>query len=200
MNEQSNTASNKASNIPTGSLNNTPITIDGEKHQCSYCQKTKNLFHCGSCKTHVCKSCAQILPEDAFFYLDQKTELQNEKIFCSSCFENQISNELNQYDQDVENAKNIDLFFKSQSKETRLIRRTEKPLTVSECEDREETLMRLAFKAAKLNYNTLVDVDLVSEKVRMGSYQTLKWKATGIPVNMNERQVVKDRSIWQNPN
>jgi hypothetical protein len=82
-------------------------------------------------------------------------------------------------------AKEVMVFFKTQSEETRLIRRVEKPFQVSDCVDRDEVIMRLAFLAAENNFNALVDVSVLSEKVRNEGYQTTKWKGTGVPVQLD---------------
>jgi hypothetical protein len=100
----------------------------------------------------------------------------------------------------MEKARNILVFMKKQGKETRLIRRLEDPVRVLNCPDHDQTLMRLAFFAAQKNYNAIIDVDLVCEKVRTGSYQTLKWSGTGIPAHVDDDKLLKDRSLWQNPN
>jgi hypothetical protein len=57
--------------------------------------------------------------------------------------------------------------------------------------DRDEALLRLAFFAAQGNYNSLVDVELTSEKVRNGGYQTLKWRGVGVPVHVNKKRLFR---------
>jgi hypothetical protein len=100
----------------------------------------------------------------------------------------------------MEAAKEILVYEKSQGKETRLIKRIAKPVSVDHCADRNETILRLAFQAALAGYNGIIDVDLKSEKVRDGSYQTTRWSGTGVPTNIESRRIVRDRSIWSNPN
>lgn len=108
--------------------------------------------------------------------------------------------QLNQYDELMEKAKNTLVYEKTQGKETRLIKRIEKPVYVKDCPDRAETMLRLAFFAAQAGYNAIIDVDLVPTKIRTGSYQTTNWSGSGIPAQVNTGRLVKDRSIWQNPN
>ena len=65
----------------------------------------------------------------------------------------------------MERAKNVQVFFKKQSKETRLVKRPErKPFRIEKCADEQETVMRMAFLAAQANYNALIEVDLTYEK------------------------------------
>lgn len=100
----------------------------------------------------------------------------------------------------MERAKDVQVFFKTQGKETRLIKRLEEPYEVLDCNDEDETVMRLAFLAAKNNFNSIIDVDLKYEKIRINGYQTHKWSASAVPANIQEKNLLKDRSIWSNPN
>lgn len=85
----------------------------------------------------------------------------------------------------MERAKNLTVFFTADSKRTRNFSRKEKPIKVKDCTDREETLLRLAFLAVHANFNALIDVDIVSQKIRHGTYQTTQYSGTAIPVNLN---------------
>lgn len=114
-----------------------------------------------------------LLPED----------LKN-KTFCFNCYNQGISDRLIHYAEIVEKAKKVDVFSKIQSRETRRIKRSEPPVTVIDCEDREETLLRLAFLAADKGYSTIVDVDLKSKKIGEGkTYKRVVWSGSGIPVD-----------------
>ncbi len=168
--------------------------------KCYICAKTKNLMECECCHSSVCKSCAEILPEDAFSFADTQTDLLTKKIFCNPCFNQEIQEPLNAYNEILDKAKDVNIYFDHQGKETRLMKRKEKSISIPDCADKEEILMRLAFKAAEKGFNTVLDVKVVGEKIRMGTYQTTKYKATGVPTQLEERLIVKDRSIWQNPN
>ena len=82
--------------------------------------------------------------------------------------------------------KSVFVFFKTQSKETRMMSRKEIQVKVENCPDREETLMRLAFLAAFGGFNTLIDVELNSEKVRnSSSYQTSNWSGSAKPTTID---------------
>lgn len=100
----------------------------------------------------------------------------------------------------MELAKDIDVFYKQQSKETRLLQRRHELLKVQGCQDEQETLMRLAFLAAQAGFNGLIDVEVVGKKVRSGSYQTTTWSGTGLPTQVKKEKLLRDRSLWQNPN
>ena len=89
----------------------------------------------------------------------------------------------------LEQAKNVAMFYKDQGKETRRMSRVEKPLTVDNCLDKNDMILRLAFRAIEAGFNTLVDVDLVSQKVRNGNYQHLVWSGTAVPVSLEPEKL-----------
>lgn len=104
------------------------------------------------------------------------------------------------YFETLETAKNINIFFKNQGKETRLIPRKERPLHIEACDDREDVIMKLAFHAALSGFDSVIDIELKSEKVRNGSYQKLIWRGSGVPANSKGKIITTDKSIWDNPN
>lgn len=120
--------------------------------------------------------------------------------YCGACYTTKVLPALDSYAQTLEQAKEILVYTKSQGKETRFIRRTEKPVRVEKCNDYDEIILRLAFFAAQAGFNAIIDVDIRSEKIRTGGYQTTLWSGVGTPANVQNHQLVKDRSIWQNPN
>lgn len=153
---------------------------------CSVCQKPKAGLDCGICKEHVCKSCAQFLADDDFAFLSESERTFAPGSYCAPCFDDKISPAKSEYDDLMERAKDINVYFKNQSKETRLIRRHREILRVKDCDDRDETVMRLAFQAAAKGFNALVDVEVESEKVSKGGrYQTSKWNGTGLAANID---------------
>lgn len=105
------------------------------------------------------------------------------------CFEARVGPELDQYAGKMELAKNVNVFFSSQSKESRFVRRTEKPIRVEGCLDRDDAVLRLAFLAVEGGKNTIVDVCLTSSKIRDGSYQTSEWAGVAIPAQVEEAQL-----------
>ncbi len=171
-----------------------------EKEKCITCGKSKALLNCGICTVFVCKHCAQIIEEDAFSFLDvQKPEMLH-TTFCNTCFDEKIAPDLADYQQTMEAAKNIEVYFKDQGKETRLMKRIDVVFKIVDCPDRNEAIMRLAFKTVKMGFNSVIDVDIIGKKVKMGAYQTHSYQATGVPSNIHSNNVVYDRSIWQSRN
>ena len=156
---------------------------------CICCQKTKSLLECGLCKSEVCKYCAQIMPEGSFSFMPDAPDELKHSVYCGPCFVTNIEEKWNDYQATMEKAKNINVFMDDQGKETRLIKRKERPYKIVDCKDHDEAMMRLAFHAVQSGYNTLVDVSLTSKKVRVNGYQTLIWAGSGVPVTVAPRRM-----------
>lgn len=171
-----------------------------EKVICSVCQKPKAKLDCGICHSPLCKNCAQFLAEDTFSFLKKIPEVLKQSIYCPPCFTENVEQPLAEYNATMIKAKEILIFTKSQGKETRFIKRLEDPIVLKNFPDHDELLMRMAFKAVQMDYNAIVDVDLTSEKVRTGAYQTQTWTGTGIPAFVDDNKLIKDRSFSSQPN
>jgi len=148
----------------------------------------------------LCKGCAQFVDEESFSFLKSIPAELGHSVYCGPCFDQQVAPEMAKYQEILDRAKDILVYEKTQGKETRYIKRLADPVLVADCADHDETILRLAFFAAKENYNALVDVDLRSKKVKVGGYQTTIWSGSGVPAQVDASRLVKDRSIWQNPN
>jgi hypothetical protein len=171
-----------------------------EKVACSTCFKPKANLECACCHEPVCKNCAQFLEENRFSFLATVPEILQGSIFCPVCFDSKIQPEIQAYEADIERAREVIVFFKKQTKETRHVKRLEQPVVVEHCPDREETLLRLAYFAIKAGFQSLVDVEISSVKIRSGSRQFSDWSGTGVPADVDLSKIPKDRSIRFNPN
>lgn len=139
------------------------------------------------------------MPETAFQFLVNRPKELSHNTYCTVCFDQHVSSALTNYEATLSQAQEILVFDKTQGKETRFVKRLEKPISV-EGVDEHDVTMRLAFIAVEKKYNALVDVDIKAVKVRDGSYQTMAYSAKAIPANVNDRKLMKDRSLWSDPN
>jgi hypothetical protein len=146
----------------------------------------KRNLQCLSCQCELHKSEAQFVDEMTFAFYLKLPEGVQEGVYCAQCFDLKISSEIATYNEKLERAKNVNVFFATQSKESRFVRRIEKPVRVENCTDRDETVLRLAFLAVEANKNSIVDVDLKSTKVKNGRWQTSIWSGQGIPADISE--------------
>lgn len=151
------------------------------KPQCCVCQKPKATLVCGLCENPVCKYCAQYTDEKQFSFLPSIPEELNHTTYCGPCYDLKIEPEIVKYEATMTEARNnISVFYTTDSKETRVFKRKDKPVSVDNCIDREEVLLRLAFLAAHEKYNAIIDVDVVAKKIRSGTYQTTKYSGSAI--------------------
>lgn len=158
---------------------------------CISCQTTKAHLQCGLCAGALCKSCAQFVAEGAFSFLQETPSELDHNAYCMTCYESKVAPALENYAVIMENAKNILVFFKTQGKETRLMKRLHKPVKTENCADRDEVILRLAFQAAELGCNAIINVDLASEKVINGRWQTSIWKGNGIPTQVDAEKLAR---------
>jgi hypothetical protein len=171
-----------------------------EKALCETCRSAKTALKCGLCDEPSCKSCAHLFDEDAFSFLPKVPAHLCKGVYCHTCFQAKVAADVEAYEQMMERARKIDVYMIDQGKETRLIRREGDPYVIKECADRDELILRLAFRAALDGFTTLVEVDVVGKKVRDGSYQKVIYSGSGIPANARAKQIIKDKSFRSDPN
>ena len=156
------------------------------KTQCSTCLEPKATLQCKVCSTPQCKKCVQVVGDERLTYLDEAVPklLKGGGVFCNSCFEKDIAPTLNDYDQIMERAKQVFVFFEKEGKETRLIRRSERKFNVAG-EDESDIVLKLAFLAAKSGFNAVVDIAVKGEKRRDGSYKLMTWTGSGTAAHVD---------------
>ncbi len=156
---------------------------------CKTCRKPKANFDCGICHEHTCKSCTQFLAEGTFSFLPKiPTELTFSS-YCVNCFDDKVSVPLADYEALMEKAKNVMMFTKDQTKMTGHLKRKEDPISIQDCEDEEEVILRLAFLAAKEGFNCILDVNIKSRKIISGSHKKTIFSATAIPITIEPSAV-----------
>lgn len=160
-----------------------------ESTVCAACRSPKGAFKCGICKSRLCKKCTQPLEAGSFSFLHPLPEELAHTIYCGPCRVTKVDSALAQYEDTLAKAKAIYVFSKGQEEESRYVGRSEKPLQVSGCADRAEALMRIAFTAADLGFNCLVDVAVTGKSVRNHAYENSVWDAKGIPAHVDGKRV-----------
>lgn len=155
---------------------------------CSVCLTAKGNLSCGHCDLQICKACAEFLADDDFAFMPKVNDILTKSAYCPNCFDIHVRPDLDIYNELLEKAKNFPVYSKTQSKETRLMRRNRPKLVASDCEDKEEALLKLAFLAVYETCTAIVDVEVISKKVRNHAYQTLTWEASGMPIKLDKHQ------------
>lgn len=156
---------------------------------CKSCRKPKAPYICGVCEEHVCKACTQFLSEENFSFLKVIPPELKHNSYCPQCFDEKVSGPLADYEETLEKAREIFIFSKDQTKQTRLVQRKEAPYSVENCEDQEEAVMKMSFWAVKAGFNALVDLQYQHKKIIVGSHKKTIWSATAIPVTIDPKRI-----------
>jgi hypothetical protein len=103
--------------------------------------------------------------------------------YCGPCYDEKVAPALASYASAMEQARELGVFYKNE-RNLPAHRPLNKMVKVENCPDRKETLLRLAFFAAEQSCNALVNVELISKKVRNAGYQKTIWSGTGFPAHV----------------
>lgn len=165
---------------------------------CSSCRlpsaSLKKGYHCGLCKAVLCRECVQFRDEEAFVYQKVVEEELMHDSYCGSCYDLIVAPAIETYVEILIRAKQVYIFTKK-NKRIPLIRRSNHKLSHQDCPDKQEVLLHLAFAAAADSFNALVDVELVSTKIRNGGHQKLHWAATAYPAQINPSRLESEYPI-----
>ncbi len=162
------------------------------EHICHVCQRPKADLCCGLCARTVCKKCSQKVRPDTFPFLNPRPEELSHRLYCGICFDEKVAPALEAYEREANLARNVIVYYRKQGEETRFMKRKEKPLKVEGLSDRSDALMQLAYQAVRAGFNSLIDVEITSEKKRDAGYQTTLWKGIGVPTQLDEAKLPKN--------
>jgi hypothetical protein len=160
---------------------------------CISCRKTlandRADTECGVCGEGVCRKCRLFLAEGAFPFADRLPVELKHTYYCGGCFDQHVEPFRERYDEQMEQAKQVNVIYKESKSTIRVLRKADRRLQVTDCPDRDETILRLAFGAARAGFNTLIDVEVSSRKVRNEGYQTSSWSGSGVPAEIKSREL-----------
>jgi uncharacterized protein YbjQ (UPF0145 family) len=83
------------------------------------------------------------------------------------------------YEQKMAEAKGVYIFFTTQKRPLPILSKESEQIRIDNCEDRDETILRLAFQAVEAGCNAVVETDVISVKVRNAGWQKSAWKGSG---------------------
>jgi len=157
---------------------------------CISCRRSKkNSVSCGVCNETVCKDCDTFIESSSFSFLKTIPEILTHRHYCANCFEAHVQAALEAYNETMEQARKIYVFFTTQRRALPILKKAKLVESVTNCEDRDETILRLAFFAAQEGYNALIETDVTSTKIRNGGHQKTIWKGSGIPAQVDAEKL-----------
>jgi hypothetical protein len=112
-------------------------------------------------------------------------EVLGHPVYCGACHDSEVLPLEEEYRETLERAKDVFVFFKTQRKEIPLTKRSKLQYRIEACKDRDETIFRLAFFAARDGFNAIIETEVSSRKVRNEGYQTSIWSGTAVPASVD---------------
>lgn len=150
--------------------------------KCSICKENPALGTCGICKARVCKVCDQYVRADSFDFAE-KTPLEfTQGHYCAPCYGEKLEPALANYAEILEKARKVFIFHADNPLPRSLIKKSNKGISVPQCLDKDETYLRLGFRAVEKGFNAVVEV-----KVERSTPRKF-WSGQGTPAHVNEKQ------------
>jgi len=175
----------------------TKIVSQPSEDICSSCNQSKPLlkrkYSCGLCNSVLCKECAFFSDENTFSFLRVVPDELKKDCYCAHCHEKILAPALASYADIKRRAQEVYIFEKGK-KNIPLIKKSRIKVTVSDCEDKKEMFLRMAFFAAEQTYNAVMNVEVVYKKVRINGYQKTFWSASGYPALIRSAHLRDDIS------
>ena len=161
----------------------------GMKEICLSCRLPKATLHCALCHEAVCKGCVIFLDEGTFAFETEVPAELTHTHYCAPCFDSQVQPQLDRYHEQIEQAKKVYFFFSERKKVISVQRKGLARVKVESCEDRNETILRLAFRAVQQGFNAVVEAEVSCEKIRNQGYQKSLWKGSGMPAQVDAEKL-----------
>ena len=130
-----------------------------------------------------------MLIEGSFAYLAEIPEELTHLQYCYPCYSVKVEPALESYKQTMELARNVYFFFSTQRRPPPIVKKSRDKIKVSQCMDRDETILRLGFQAASQGYNAVVEAEVVSVKLRNEAYQKSVWSGVGYPAKVDGAKI-----------
>ncbi|MBS1984202.1 MAG: hypothetical protein JST16_08520 [Bdellovibrionales bacterium] len=160
-----------------------------DTHPCDICGGKKAPFDCGICAKHVCKSCLEYIDTNSFDFMSHTPPELTKGNYCPVCFEEKIVPARAEYDALMEKAADVYFLTRAYPGYVHVLRRHTKRVNIPECDDRRETIMRMAFLAAELGFNAIIDAEVKSFKVHKNSRKSALWTGSAVPAQIDGEQL-----------
>lgn len=163
--------------------------MKSQQEFCISCRKPKGTIHCQICDEFLCKECVRFLEASTFSFMEAIPPELSHTYYCSPCFDSHVEPALESYREIMERARNLYFFFNTQRRPVHVIKKSKEDLQVKDCDDRDETILRLAFFAAQQGYNAVIEAEVVSKKIRNSGYQKSLWQGSGVAAQVNAQRL-----------
>lgn len=158
---------------------------------CISCRRPKATVECEICQEPVCKECLQFLEASSISFLRKVPDVLAHRHYCPACYDTHVAPALEAYNQTMQQARGVFFFFQAQKRSLPILRRAPKQVRVEACEDRDETILRLAFMAAEQGFNAVIEAELTSKKVRNEGWHKTVWQGVGLPAEVDAERLAR---------
>jgi hypothetical protein len=152
---------------------------------CSHCQEPKAQLVCGACGKDICKTCREYIDTNSFSFMAKAPQHLTKGEYCPACFEDVIVPAQAAYDATMKSAAEVFYLSKNYPGYIHMQRKHTKRVVVTECDDRRECIMRLAFFAVELGFNGIIEAEVESFKIRKNNRQSSYWKGSALPAKID---------------
>jgi hypothetical protein len=164
--------------------------MSSEKEVCAICNGAKARKTCGLCEAAVCKKCIEIMPTDAFVLMPKIPVELSHAIYCVRCYDTKVAEPYTKYRELAHKADNVYFVTRDYNGYVHVIERHKVRVEVEACEDRKVTILRMAYLAAELGYNAIIDAQVKSfANNKPGGYQSSLWKGSAVPAKVDGEQL-----------
>ena len=155
---------------------------------CDSCGKPRATLECGLCHGSLCKSCDQFLEKTTFDFRETIPEELSHLHYCPACHEEVVQPAQAEYEELMEQAKGAYFFYKTQKRQLPILKRAQHPVKI-EGVDRNEVILRLAFRAVEQGFNCVIEGEVEAEKIRNEGYQKSLWRGVGVPATVDSEKL-----------
>ena len=156
---------------------------------CVSCRKPQIESPCGLCGQGLCRKCRIFLSADSFpLALELPAELRH-SYYCGACHDQHVAPFRSEYETVAEQARSVNVIFKDSRSTIRVLKKATRPLRIENQADRDETILKLAFQAARAGFNAIIDVEVSSRKLRNAGWQSSAWEGSGLPAEISSREL-----------
>ena len=129
------------------------------------------------------------MDDTTFSFLEAVPEELQHHHYCQTCHAQTVEPELEKYQAMLALAREVFFFFSTRKKTFLIDKKAREEIFVKDCVDRNETILRLGFKAAQLGFNAVVDAEVEWDKVRDHAFQKTLWKGRGTPAQVDAEKL-----------
>lgn len=170
------------------------------KPTCSICRKPSADLDCSVCAEPVCKKCVQRTSDKTFEFLSEVPETLRRDRYCNACYDRDVAPALEEYQTTLELARQVHVIPKTYRVPLKIIKKANQPETIQGCADKDEVIMKLAYRAARAGYNALIQAEVTHAKVRNFGYQTTAWSGTARPASIDAAKLELEEyreEVWR---